>query len=358
MPETGGSASPGSTAGGGWADRAKALAVGIAMTLLLLGVAEMVVRVLYRSSAGVQAKYAQDYWARNERGRGHPAGPGAWPSSKRDPATGAVIYDVVYHVDEHLRRITPLSPPGPRPHFALFFGGSFTYGEGVRDDQTAPYDVGVLAPRYHPYNYGFHGSGPSDALSWLEEESLRDQVDEPTGIAVYTFIDDHVPRTVGTLRLVATWGRKKPCYEVTRDGSVVFRGTFKTARPVRDVVFRVLGWSELLARLGLDWPLRIGDTEIETTARVLARAKQVYQSQFPGQRFVVVLYPGANIYGEKLIEDLGRLHVETLDLSGLFDPKAPENVVSTRDGHPSALAYRRYAAALVERLGLAKGAAR
>ncbi len=304
-------------------------------------------------SPGPPTNYEPNYFARDERGRGHPSAAGAWRSWKIDPRTGEKVFDVVYHVDEHLRRATLLVPEGPRERFALFFSDSFTFGEGVSDDQTTPYAVGVLAPRYHPLNYGFHGGSPSDMLSWLEAGSPRDEVDEPRGILIYTFIDDQVQRTIGTLRLVAGWGGRKPCYEVSDAGAVVFRGTFETARPVRDFVFRRLASSVLLRRLGFDWPLRIGDAEIEMAARVLARSKEVFDSQFPGSRFVVVLYPGANSYGPQLLSDLGRLGVPTLDLSQLFDAAQAENVLSTTlDAHPSPLAHRKYAQALVERLGL------
>ena len=336
----------------GWRDRAQALGLGLAITLLLLGVAEIAVRKLWRPPANLQADYEPGYWTRDERGRGHPSAAGAWRSWKIDPGTGEKVYDVVYHVDDHLRRATPLVPEGPRERFALFFSDSFTFGEGVSDDQTTAYGVGVLAPRYRPLNYGFHGGGPSDMLSWLEEGSPRDEVDEPRGILIYTFIDDHVRRTIGTLRLVASWGRGMPCYEVTDAGAVVFRGTFERARPVRDFVFRRLASSALLGWLGFDWPLRIGDAEIETTARVLARSKEVFDSRFPGSRFVVVLYPGADSYGPRLLSDLERLGVSTLDLSQLFDTAQAEYVLSTLDAHPSPLAHRKYAQALVERLGL------
>jgi len=336
----------------GWWDRALALGLGLAITLLLLGVAEIAARKLWRPPADPRVEYESGYWARDEHGRGHPSAAGAWRSWKIVPGSGELVYDVVYHVDDHLRRVTPLAPEGPRERFALFFSDSFTFGEGVFDDQTTAYGVGVLAPRYHPLNYGFHGGGPSDMLSWLEAGSRRDEVDEPRGILIYTFIDDHVRRTIGTLRLVTSWGRGMPCYEVTGAGAVMFRGTFEEARPVRDFVFRRLASSVLLGRLGLDWPLRIGDAEIETTARVLARSKDVFDSYFPGSRFVVVLYPGAHRFGPRLLSDLERLAVPTLDLSQLFDVTRPEYVLSPLDAHPSPLAHREYAQALVERLGL------
>lgn len=340
-----------------WRQRAAAIGVGLFLSLAIFGVGEIAARLLWHPPAIGLAQYDPHYGTHDKKGRAHPEQPGRFHSWERDPLTGEPIYDVEYDIDDQLRRITPVSPEGPRGHFALFFVDSFTFGEGVRGDQTLPYYVGEMAPDYRPYNYAFHGGGPSDLLSRLEDGDLRGQVAEPSGVLIYTFIDHHIDRTVGTLRMISTWGRGKPCYEVTSDGSVAFRGPFKKAHPVRDLVYRALGASRLLAWLGLDWPLQIGDAEFDTTARVLARSKQLFEEQFPGSRFVVAIYPGTNARGLALVPYLDRLGVETLDLSGLFDKQKAEATLSPRDGHPSPLAYRRYARALVDRLGLASSGA-
>jgi len=329
--------------------RAKAIGLGLAVSLALLGVAEGVARLLERSYP-VQ-EFEPGYFARDRYGRNHPARPGPWRSWKQDPATGERIYDVVYEIDDALRRRTPVTPEGPREFFALFFADSYTYGEGVSGDQTIPYYVGEMAPRYRPYNYGFHAGCPSDLLVQLEKTSLRAEVTEPEGILIYTWIDDHVTRSLGTLRVTASWGSEKPYYAVSDDGTVEFRGTFEEGRPLRNAIYRALGASRLLMGRGFDWP-RIGDPEIESTARILARARDLFEAQFPGSRFVVAIYPGQIWWSRALVRELERLGVSVLDLSGLFDIRRPELSLSASDSHPSPLANELYARALVDGLHL------
>ena len=52
---------------------------------------------------------------------------------------------------------------------ALFFGGSFTFGTGVEDDEALPYVAGILSEgKYRVYNFGYRGYGPHQMLAALE----------------------------------------------------------------------------------------------------------------------------------------------------------------------------------------------
>ncbi|MCB0213954.1 MAG: SGNH/GDSL hydrolase family protein, partial [Anaerolineae bacterium] len=103
-----------------------------------------------------------------------------------------VIYDVVYTTDSYHRRITPVDNPEQRDKFMLFFGDSFTFGEGVHDNETLPYYVAQDLPDYMPYNYGLSGYGPQQMLAKLQSDDLATEVTESDGIAIYIFIDAHV----------------------------------------------------------------------------------------------------------------------------------------------------------------------
>jgi hypothetical protein len=56
---------------------------------------------------------------------------------------GKEIYDVTYTFDEAGLRIAPPEAPGTPDDCVLFFGDSYTLGEGVDDDETMPYRNGV-----------------------------------------------------------------------------------------------------------------------------------------------------------------------------------------------------------------------
>jgi hypothetical protein len=49
-----------------------------------------------------------------------------------------LIYEVDYTTDKFSRRVTPWHGSSQADKFALFFGCSFTFGQGVKDDETLP----------------------------------------------------------------------------------------------------------------------------------------------------------------------------------------------------------------------------
>jgi hypothetical protein len=82
---------------------------------------------------------------------------------------GEPIYDVTHTIDERRMRISPPVRAGVPPDGCVwFFGGSYTFGEGVEDDEAMPYLVGIKSGgRYETRNFGFHGYGPNQMLAQL-----------------------------------------------------------------------------------------------------------------------------------------------------------------------------------------------
>ncbi len=267
--------------------------------------------------------------------------------SARRRLDGQVVYDVTYTTDALSRRVSPVADPDGRSRHALFFGCSFTFGEGVEDDETLPSQFGREAPEYRPYNYGFCGYGPQAALSRLEQPSFRSGVAEPEGLAVFVYLAGHERRVVGSMRVVTQWGASMPSYDVDEDGRLGLEGSFRSSRPFRMKVFALLAESETLRLMGVDVPLRIGERDYERTARIIAAARDAYTKTFRG-RFVVVVYPTTD-RRLRILPHLRRLGVEVVDLSRLFDPEAP-GLCLPGDGHPSPHALRIVARILARRL--------
>lgn len=74
----------------------------------------------------------------------------------------------------------------------LFFDDSLTFGEGVNDNQTMPYRVGMRsAGALRVYNFAFHGYGPHQMLAQIELGVVRDTIDCLPDHAIYQAI---IPR--------------------------------------------------------------------------------------------------------------------------------------------------------------------
>ena len=265
--------------------------------------------------------------------------------------SGELVFEVELRTDEFGRRRTPVENRAGRDRFLLFFGGSYVQGWGLEDDETLPAQVARLAPHSMPYNYALHEHGAAELLAKLESGTLPDEVPERRGALVYVTTRPDRDRAAGSMRLVATpRGPIRPHYVLTGDGSVERRGSFATGRPLRTPLYRLLARSRLLALAGLD--LRPGSSEdgYRLLAAILATARDRFEEQFPGQTFVVMVFPD-NSRGAQLVPHLERLGVTTLDWSS-EDGLPDELTIGKGDWHPNAAANAMLAERLVGPLGL------
>jgi hypothetical protein len=257
-----------------------------------------------------------------------------------------LLYDAVYTIDQLGRRKTPVEAKRARDKYVLFFGGSFTFGSGVADNETLPYYFGSMSENYVPYNYAWGGYGPQHTLAKLENYRLRDEVKEGDGIAIYVFIDDHVKRAVNTMRTF--WVHRSPYYFLNEQGQVVRNGNFNEARPLlyrlyHDFLLR----SNLLKILHVDFPLSIREEHIRLTGKIIAAAKGEFKRQFSNDNFFVLMHPrGSNFFGPKLKEFLAKEQVLVLELDDLVQWKDSYFINVEFDLHPNANGNRATADAL------------
>ena len=115
--------------------------------------------------------------------------------------TNETIYKVTYTNDKNGLRATPNNNLDSTKCF-LLFGDSFTYGEGVNDNETLAFFINEkTAQKYRIYNFGFHGYGPHQALALLKSGEVKkvlskDKKCDET-IAIYESLPTHIARANG-----------------------------------------------------------------------------------------------------------------------------------------------------------------
>ena len=191
---------------------------------------------------------------------------------------GRELYDVSYEVDQFGRRVTPINEGADPTKFALFFGCSFTYGEGVEGNETIPARFAAQNPDFRPYNYAYGGYGPQQMLARLQETDIREEIVEEIGFAVFIYIDDHVRRAVGDYVVATGHGSSFPFY-VEKKGELV-RGNISDSYPVRSVIFHAMTKSKLVQRLKIGYPFRLNDSHYRLTARIVEEARDSFQEKF------------------------------------------------------------------------------
>ena len=263
---------------------------------------------------------------------------------------GETVYNITYSIDEYSRRITPVNHHESRQKFAVFFGGSFTLGQGVQDNETLPFYFAEFAPQYMPYNYGFHGYGPQQMLAKLQQHDLRKDVEESEGLFIYTYIPGHEARAIGDMYVYNGWGRNMPFYTIDSRNKLVRKGNFTSGRPFRSFLYTWLGKSQLVKYFQLNIPPKLHEKHYRLTVRIIKEAQLLCKEKFPQSSFYVIIYPNANPQ-QKIIPYLQEAEILSVDYSRLFDPLLPEYHIEG-DGHPSSKAYETVAKALITDLSL------
>ena len=249
-----------------------------------------------------------------------------------------IAYNATYSTDAYGRRTTPATHLEPPSNFILFFGDSFTFGEGVNDNETLPFYVGQMASKYRVYNYGVMGYGPQGMLAELRDGDIAKEINETHGISIYTFIDDHISRAIGAQHVVAGWGWRMPFYHVDSSNRLVRRSNFISGRPGLTFLYWVLAKSQIAKYLGIHLPLRIDDSHIKTTARIIEESRNTFKEKFNSDRFYVLFFPGSR-RAKNLIPYLESADIKYLDYSELIDMHEQEFHIEN-DPHPTPRAYK------------------
>lgn len=140
-------------------------------------------------------------------------------------AGSQLIYDVTYTIDADGLRIAAGFDENPHDNRCmLFFGCSFTFGEGVDDHEAMPYVAGTLA-NLRAYNFGFPGYGPHQMLAAVEHGMVERIVDCRPRWIIYQALPTHVARAAGQ----TSWDRHGPRYAL-EDGEAKYTGHFDDGR--------------------------------------------------------------------------------------------------------------------------------
>lgn len=100
--------------------------------------------------------------------------------SKKSSSDGNLIYDVTYLINQNGFRKTPqFYEKNENTIYINFYGGSFTFGEGVAQNETLPAFFSKLSKKnVIVNNYGFHGWGVNSSLMLLKDNLKKNKYDQ------------------------------------------------------------------------------------------------------------------------------------------------------------------------------------
>ncbi len=284
--------------------------------------------------------------------RGYSANPGSSIASKLINFKDEIIYDVVYNIDNHGLRATP-DNDNPAAKTALFFGGSFTFGAGVNDNETVPYAFQKNSQsRYKAYNFGFHGYGPHQMLRIINAGLIEDVLIEkkPT-VAIYQAILEHIERSSGGYPY-CLWDINGPKYILNDNSEIEYSGKFIN-QIFFQRIFTQLNKSYLMRKI-LKFLYKRNRDDINLFVAIIEKSRDLLLKNF-GTDFIVVLWHDED-FGEDFDYVLSELKknmikvITTDDIFGKNKGTISKHQIHQCEKHPSSEANKNIALYLLDYL--------
>jgi hypothetical protein len=159
--------------------------------------------------------------------------------------------EVVYHIDPlSRRRISPPSAENPEK-FALFFGGSNVFGDGLSAEKTISAQFEQQNSEFRSYNMAFQAYGPNHMYVQLITGKGLEAIQQDAGIAFYLMYDYHIDRSHHFMSEVGWNGGLGP-YVVIEDGRLQHDGSFRDRFPILTRLYWTLFGSNILQALEIN----------------------------------------------------------------------------------------------------------
>ena len=253
-----------------------------------------------------------------------------------------MIYDVWYTIGDDGFRVTPALPESGDK--VVFYGDSFTFGEGLKDDETMPYEFARLTGR-PVKNYAFHGYGVQQALSILKSDR-----DTSGAVNFLTTAPWHAQRSACKIAFSA--GSRK--YEIAADGSVIDTGRCWMMTEFGPIG-KIITLSKLYRLYLATRPMEVVDADYDRYIALIGEMARISRER--GQKFIVGfiradedLFKGTHYSNEKILDKLHALGIEVVDLTLAARNEDLERkyYIDELDKHPSPQANRARAGILKE----------
>jgi hypothetical protein len=265
-------------------------------------------------------------------------------------------YDVTYTIDANGHRATTGSHD-PDADNVIFLGCSFTFGQGLNDDQTLPQQFSTITgQRFNVINFGVPTYGLHQVTRILELGLPESFLKRGKRFIVYSAIADHARRAAA----MYNWAARGPAYRVDSDGTATYRGNIYA--PWTGYIITAASRSAFLSHYVLD-PLLSGinfdpvPLYIALVKKAAALSHEKYHAQF-----IMVFWDDVEPYepSARIQAELDKAKIPYVRVSSIipdFLQKDSSYRVSPYDQHPNPLANRliaEYLAKRIESVGLSE----
>jgi len=268
------------------------------------------------------------------------------------------IYDTEYSID--FRGLRKTKSAGTAQCSFLFFGGSTTFGEGLPDTHTLPYQFSrALNYSYNVLNFGFHGYGPHQMLRTLQRSARDDLSGTRISVVFYVLAPEDGFSTVGASRKY--FGGPK---YVIRNGHPVYVGKLDSMDGALNSWADFVRSSLTVLRSSQLFNLLYGYPEINSTdyindivllvSKIFLESHLVVKEKY-NARFVIIHWSDTSRFSKEIINALKDKDVIMIDKTELLQQSWSSDYLINNDKYPGVKANKEMSAALASQFGFCQG---
>ena len=302
------------------------------LAILVLAVAGMEAWAGYQNAFRMEGHDPGKYINSDHFDLGYAANPDQRVRARR-MLRDEVLYDVHYSIASNGLRVAPPVSEEGADECILFFGGSFTFGEGVNDDETLPFQTGLkTAGRYHVYNFGLHGYGPHQMLAALESSYVTERINCKPRFVIYQGIWFHAFRVAG----MELWDSRGPHYVKDDAIGVKLLGRFEDDPYLagRRWVMERLYRSNLFSRI--HQRVRRPTTQAyETYLAIVKETQRLIETRYPDCEFHILFWDEPWLPMEGIFETGFNFHRVGSILPAGWREQRVQYQVHEHDQHPN-----------------------
>lgn len=207
-----------------------------------------------------------------------------------------------------ITRVIPSKSDQEFSKHLVFIGGSNTFGAGLNDSESFGESLIQmnLLEDYEPYIMAYQGWGPNNLLARMLDPNWHNFIKQKTGVMIYFFILNHIPRVCGEDSYFDWSSGVAPAFEIEND-ELISLGFHSETPKFKQYVFK-RGLQKIKKRIQKwmgekeefidiippdDGELdRFDDNCLKVFAKIVAKMKEVYLALYPGAKFYVFTMPG------------------------------------------------------------------
>lgn len=234
----------------------------------------------------------------------------------------------------------------------ILFGGSFTYGSFLKDEQTFSYKLSQHTGRA-VYNRGIEAGGLAQMLYFLQDDNFYKKIKQPPEYVIYTYITNHQKRLNTNMYPYPLWLSGYNLQYKIKNDKLVIKQDWPAFIYEPFIMKKIYA---LFDKINNRETQKNINKRFELTNKIFLESKKLVEDHYPNAKFVVIDYNFDYNFEKNdlpqlwdVLEKEGFIVLHTKDLIGR---KFSLEETEIDEFHPSEKVWDLLVPALVKKLNL------